>query len=258
MSKDYETLKRMYRQQRMRSSQQGGGVSASAGGGAGQGSAAAGNTGGAGRAGTAGRRGTAGGPGRPAGPVALLVGLGNPGTEYARTRHNAGFLVVDALAQQLGASYWKSRPSALFCELSVAGPDAATRKLLLLKPTGYMNLSGGPVAALAKEYGISPGQILVVHDDLEVPAGSVRVRMGGGHAGHNGLRSICDKLGSKDFGRVRVGIGRPPGRMDPADFVLRQLRGSEADAFDALVSDAARAAHLALTGGLAAAQQRYA
>lgn len=202
---------------------------------------------------------SAAGPGgkgvRPAAaaPVGIVCGLGNPGSEYERTRHNAGFLAVDALAGELGVRYWKTKPGALVAEVALAGG----RKLVLVKPTAYMNVSGGPLKKIADEYRVPPAGILVVHDELELPAGAVGVKVGGGHAGHNGLRSICDKLGTHDFPRVRVGIGRPPGRMAPADFVLQQLRGRDLEEFEVTVADAALAARVAVEEGVAAAQQRF-
>ena len=193
-------------------------------------------------------------------PVRMVVGLGNPGAEYEKTRHNAGFLAVDALARELGASYWKTKPGALVAEVAVpAGWDGAKpgEKLVLVKPTSYMNVSGGPVKKLADEYRVPLAGILVVHDELELAAGVVGVKVGGGHAGHNGLRSICEKFGSHDFPRVRCGIGRPPGRMAPADYVLQQLRGRDLEDFEVTVSGASLAARIALEKGLAAAQQRF-
>ncbi len=186
-------------------------------------------------------------------PVGIVCGLGNPGAEYERTRHNAGFLAVDALADELGARYWKTKPGALVAEVSLAGG----RKLVLVKPTAYMNVSGGPLKKIADEYRVPPAGILVVHDELELPAGAVGVKVGGGHAGHNGLRSICEKFGTHDFPRVRAGIGRPPGRMAPADFVLQQLRGRDLEEFEVTVADAALAARVAVEEGVAAAQRRF-
>ena len=204
----------------------------------------------------AGGRGHSGGSAAATAPIGIVCGLGNPGREYERTRHNAGFLAVDELARQLGASYWKTKPGALVAEVALAGSRAGER-LVLVKPTSYMNVSGGPLAHVAKEYRVPPAGILVIHDELEIDAGAVRMRMGGGHAGHNGLRSICDKLGTHDFPRVRCGIGRPPGRMAPADFVLKELRGHDWDDFEVTVSDAASAALLAVEQGLPAALARY-
>ncbi len=207
-------------------------------------------------------------------PIGMVVGLGNPGAEYEGTRHNVGAAAVDQLAAQMGASYWKTKPGALVAEvdwphvfgaevvLPNGARDTSAREgratVLLVKPSTYMNDSGGCVAHLAREYHISPTGILVVHDDLEVEAGKVRVRLGGGHAGHNGLRSICDKLGTHDYGRVRTGIGRPPGRMAPADFVLKQTRGREAEELGFVACEAAAAALYAIEHGLTVACQRYA
>ena len=204
--------------------------------------------------GKAGRGGKGGGNGAAdAAPVGIVCGLGNPGSEYERTRHNAGFLAVDALADELGAHYWKTKPGALVAEVSLAGGH----KLVLVKPTSYMNVSGGPLKKVAEEYRVPPAGVLVVHDELELPAGAVGVKVGGGHAGHNGLRSICEKFGTHDFPRVRVGIGRPPGRMAPADFVLQQLRGRDLEEFEVTVADAALAARVAVEEGVAAALRRF-
>lgn len=195
-------------------------------------------------------------------PIGMVVGLGNPGAEYASTRHNAGFLAIDELASQLGASYWKTKPGAMIAEVTLgAGASMAgggPRKIVLVKPQAFMNCSGGPVKKLAEEYRVPTAGILVIHDELEIDAGAVRVRMGGGHAGHNGLRSLCDKLGTHDFPRVRVGIGRPPGRMAPADFVLKELRGHDLEDFQVTVADAAAAALLVIEQGLPAALAKFA
>lgn len=184
--------------------------------------------------------------------VLLVAGLGNPGDEYARTRHNAGFRTVDELADRLGATYWKSQAGA-----QVAVVRAAGREVVLAKPQSFMNTSGGPVSKLCAAYGVEPEGLLVVHDELDIPAGDVRVKFGGGHGGHNGLRSIVDKLGSRNFSRVRVGIGRPPGRMDPADFVLRELKGDFAEDFAVTVGVAADAVERCLEDGVIAARQQY-
>ena len=167
-------------------------------------------------------------------PIAMVVGLGNPGDEYADTRHNAGFMVVDLLAGRWGAGYWKQEAGALTAPCTVAG-----HQVLLAKPQSYMNTSGGPVSKLTREHRVQPEGILVVHDMLDIPAGSVRYKAGGGLDGHNGLRSIADKLRTRDFKRVEVGIGRPPGRMDPADFVLRALKGKFLEEFELTVALAA-------------------
>ncbi len=203
---------------------------------------------GGGKAGKGGKNGAA-----DAAPVGIVCGLGNPGSEYERTRHNAGFLAVDALADELGARYWKTKPGALVAEVALGGG----RKLVLVKPTSYMNVSGGPLKKIAEEYRVPAAGVLVVHDELELPAGAVGIKVGGGHAGHNGLRSICEKFGTHDFPRVRVGIGRPPGRMAPADFVLQQLRGRDLEEFEVTVADAALAARVAVEEGVAAALRRF-
>ncbi len=184
--------------------------------------------------------------------IRLVAGLGNPGEEYARTRHNAGFWAIDELARQANVTYWKNQLGAEVATISVndADADGGKREVLLVKPQSFMNTSGGPISKLAREYRIAPEEILVIHDELDIPAGDVRVKVGGGHAGHNGLRSIIDKLGSREFSRIRVGIGMPPGRMQVVDFVLKQLRAAEADDFADTTARAADAAALAVTRGV--------
>ncbi len=184
--------------------------------------------------------------------IRMVAGLGNPGDEYARTRHNAGFCAIDELARQANVTYWKNQSGAEVATIAVNDPDAdgGKREVLLVKPQSYMNTSGGPISKLCAAHRIAPEELLVIHDELDIPAGDVRVKIGGGHAGHNGLRSIIDKLGSRDFSRIRVGIGEPPGRMPVADFVLKQLRTREAEEFDDATFRAAEAAALALTRGV--------
>lgn len=186
------------------------------------------------------------------GKIRMVAGLGNPGEEYVRTRHNAGFCAVDELARQANVTYWKNQSGAEVASIQVNDPDAegGKREVLLVKPQSYMNTSGGPISKLCAAHKIRPEELLVIHDELDIPAGDVRVKVGGGHAGHNGLRSIIDKLGSRDFSRIRVGIGDPPGRMAVADFVLKQLRAREAEEFDDAAFRAAEAAALALTRGV--------
>lgn len=167
----------------------------------------------------------------------LIVGLGNPGDDYADTRHNAGFNAMDYLAAELGARYWKSQDGAL-----VSFADHGGVPLALVKPQTFMNLSGTAVGHLAKRYDVMPGRIVVIHDEMDLEPGDVRVKRGGGTAGHNGLKSIRDHLGTSDYPRVRVGIGRPPGRMQGADYVLQQLRKDDLEAFRgdcAIAGDAA-------------------
>ena len=182
----------------------------------------------------------------------MIAGLGNPGDEYAQTRHNAGFKAIDELARQANVTYWKNQAGAEVASIQVndAEAEGGKREVILVKPQSYMNTSGGPISKLCAQYKVSVEELLVIHDELDIPAGDVRIKVGGGHAGHNGLRSIIDKMGSRDFSRVRVGIGNPPGRMPVADFVLKQLRSREAEDFDETTVRAAEAAATALTRGV--------
>lgn len=185
-------------------------------------------------------------------PIRMVAGLGNPGDEYAVTRHNAGFCAIDALASQAGVTYWKNQSGAEVALIKVndAEAEGGKREVVLVKPQSYMNTSGGPISKLCAQYKIKPEEVLVIHDELDIPEGDVRIKVGGGHAGHNGLRSIIDKLGSRDFSRVRVGIGDPPGRMPVADFVLKQLRSRELEDFEITCARAAEASALAVTRGV--------
>src|SRR4051794_31557724 len=151
--------------------------------------------------------------------VTVVVGLGNPGPRYAGNRHNIGALVVDELAGRIGGGKFKAHKSGA----DVLEGRLAGNRVVLAKPRSFMNVSGGPVAALARFYKVAPADIVVVYDELDIPFAAVRLKLGGGENGHNGLRSITQSLSTKDYHRVRVGIGRPPGRMDPADFVLRDF-----------------------------------
>ena len=176
--------------------------------------------------------------------IRMIAGLGNPGEEYAQTRHNAGFKAIDELARQANVTYWKNQAGAEVASIKVndAEAEGGKREVILVKPQSYMNTSGGPISKLCAQYKVSIEELLVIHDELDIPAGDVRIKVGGGHAGHNGLRSIIDKMGSRDFSRVRVGIGNPPGRIPVADFVLKQLRSREAEDFDETTVRAAEAA----------------
>lgn len=182
----------------------------------------------------------------------LIVGLGNPGEEYEHTRHNAGFDSLDLVAEEVGARYWKTECGALTAKGVWRDHD-----VVLAKPQSYMNTSGGPVKQLMNAYGVKADHLIVIHDELDIDSGTIRVKFGGGHAGHNGLRSICDKLGTRDWFRVRCGIGRPPGKMAPADYVLQQLRGRDWEEFEVTAADAALAARFALEQGVAAALAKY-
>ncbi len=184
----------------------------------------------------------------------LIVGLGNPGPQYAATRHNAGALVVDELAARRDASFKAHRGNARVAETWLR-PGAA--RLVLAKPNSFMNLSGGPVASLAAYYGVAPDRIVIVHDELDIPFDTVKLKTGGGHGGHNGVRDVAKALGTADFLRVRVGIGRPPGRQDAADWVLQNWSSTERSALPSLVADAADAVQQLVEEGLVAAQQRY-
>ncbi len=190
----------------------------------------------------------------------LVVGLGNPGPEYAGNRHSVGQRVVDELAARAGATLAargrSGRAQAAVAEIRVGvlpgglpGPRA-----VLARPTTYMNASGGPVAALVRRLRLEPDRVIVVHDDLDLPFGAIRIKRGGGEGGHNGLRDITRALGTQDYLRVRVGIGRPPGRMDAADYVLRDFAPAERRELPMVLSDAADAVQLLVTDGLERAQ----
>jgi len=182
----------------------------------------------------------------------LVVGLGNPGPGYAATRHNAGFMVVDLLAERVGGRFKAHKGGAEVVEGRVAG-----QRVVLAKPKSFMNLSGGPTAAAQNFFKVPLEQIVVVHDELDIDYGLLRLKRGGGDGGHNGLKSISKSLGSKEYLRVRFGIGRPPGRQDPADFVLKPFSSPEAKELPLNVDRAADAVEALLTGSLEAAQNRY-
>lgn len=181
--------------------------------------------------------------------IAIVCGLGNPDADYERTRHNAGFATVNVLAARHGVRYWKSEAGAQVASLTWRGADGEQREVLLAKPMSYMNTSGGPLSKLARAHRVAPQQILVVHDEVDLAAGEVRLKLGGGLNAHNGLRSIADKLGSRDFARVQFGIGRPPGKMQVADYVLRELKGGFLDEFNITAECAADLVERILTEG---------
>ncbi len=184
---------------------------------------------------------------------ALVVGLGNPGPDYAETRHNVGFRVVELLATRAGGGrFSKHRSNSDVLEGRLGG-----RRVVLAKPRTYMNVSGGPVAGLARYFSVAPADLIVVHDDLDLGFGVVRLKIGGGEGGHNGLRSISASLGTKDYLRVRFGIGRPPGRQDPADFVLKRFSGAEKKELEFATDLAADATEALLQDGLAPTQNRF-
>src|SRR5215211_3883988 len=175
----------------------------------------------------------------------LVAGLGNPGPVYARNRHNVGFRVVDLLAERIGARFGRHRRAVAEAVEGHLGYDGP--KLVLVKPLAYMNLSGGAVAGLMHFYRVPVERVVAVHDELDIPFGQLRLKCGGGEGGHNGLRSMTRALGSKDFLRVRFGIGRPPGRQDPADFVLSDFSPAERKELDLLVDRAADAVQAVVT-----------
>lgn len=191
--------------------------------------------------------------------VWLIVGLGNPGPTYAGTRHNIGYLVVDELASRMGGGALKAHKSgrAEVLEGRLAPPGAPAPKVVLGRARGYMNESGGPVSTLAKFYGVAPDHVIAVHDELDIDFGTLRVKLGGGDNGHNGLKSMRASLGTGDFYRVRAGIGRPPGRQDPADFVLSNYTSVERKELPFQIGDAADAIECLIDKGLEETQQRF-
>jgi peptidyl-tRNA hydrolase, PTH1 family len=188
-------------------------------------------------------------------PPWLVVGLGNPGPEYARHRHNVGFMVAELLAGRVGVRFGRHRRAVAEVaegRLGYGGP-----RLVLVKPMTFMNLSGGPVAGLAQFYKVPIEQLIVIHDELDVPWTQLRLKVGGGEGGHNGLRSVSKSLGSKDYLRVRFGIGRPPGRQDPADYVLQDFSAVERKELDFFVDRAADAVEMVIERGLEPTQNVY-
>ncbi len=182
-----------------------------------------------------------------------MVGLGNPGDRYADTRHNIGTMVVSRLAERLGVRLRKTR----FLPAESADARAGDDRLWLLRPLTYMNVSGPPVASFARRHRIEPERVVVCHDELDLPFGAIKLKLGGSTAGHRGLASLATALRSPGFHRVRLGIGRPPGRQDPADFVLRRFSAAERDGVPVLVENAADAVVTLVNEGLAVAQDRH-
>jgi PTH1 family peptidyl-tRNA hydrolase len=183
----------------------------------------------------------------------LVVGLGNPGPDYAPTRHNVGFLVVEELADRARGRFAKHKRA----HAQVAEERLQGQRAVLAKPSSYMNESGGPVKGLLDFYKVPMERLVVIHDELDIPFNTLRLKLGGGDNGHNGLKSVRRSTGSGEFYRVRVGIGRPPGRQDPADFVLKPWGSTERKELPMLVSDAADAVELLVHEGLERAQNRY-
>jgi len=183
----------------------------------------------------------------------LIAGLGNPDDRYARTRHNVGRMVVDELAREAGERFRKVR----FLPAETAEFRVGDERLLLVRSTRYMNESGPSYASLAKKQGIEPTHLIAVHDELDIPAGTIRIKRGGGNGGHNGLRSLDQALRSSEYLRVRVGIGRPPGRQDPADFVLQPVGARDEAELAILVGHAADAVRSLIADGLERTQDRF-
>ena len=189
----------------------------------------------------------------------VVVGLGNPGPQYQGNRHNVGHMVVDELARRTGASFrgFRGRAQVADARLGILPGGAPGPRILLVRTTSYMNVSGGPVASVLAMQGTGPDRLVVVHDELDIPFGQVRLKSGGGEGGHNGLRSISSAVGTRDYLRVRVGIDRPPGRQDPADYVLSDFSGTQRKELPWLLDSAADAVEMLVLQGLAAAQLRF-
>ena len=182
----------------------------------------------------------------------IIAGLGNPGPQYAGTRHNAGAMVLALLAERAGARFKSHRTRSDIAEGRLSGQPVPRAR-----PQSYMNLSGGPVGALLKFYKAAPDRLVVIHDELDLPFDTVRLKFGGGDNGHNGLRSISAAVGTRDYYRVRFGIGRPPGRQDPADYVLRDFSPAERKELPFALDRAADAAEALISQGLTEAQNHF-
>ena len=189
----------------------------------------------------------------------LVVGLGNPGAGYAFNRHNVGQMVLDVLAGRVGGKFKSHKAGAVIAEgrLGGIGGGVGGTKVILAKSTGFMNLSGRPVAGLMKFFDVPLSNVIVIHDELDIPPADVRIKVGGGHAGHNGLRDIIAACGGPEFVRVRVGIGRPPGQMETADFVLRDFGTAERKELPVTLEIAADAVEAIVREGVGPAQQKF-
>ncbi|MEV5972611.1 aminoacyl-tRNA hydrolase [Streptomyces sp. NPDC051921] len=187
----------------------------------------------------------------------LIVGLGNPGPEYAGNRHNVGFMVADLLADRIGGKFKRAQKAqAQVVEGRIGPPGPANRRVVLAKPMSYMNLSGGPVTALRDFYKVPTAHVVAIHDELDIDYGVLRLKIGGGDNGHNGLKSMTKAMGA-EYHRLRFGIGRPPGRMQVADFVLKDFSSTERKELDYFVDRAADAVECLVTEGLERAQSAY-
>lgn len=188
----------------------------------------------------------------------LIVGLGNPGPGYAGNRHNVGVMVIEEIARRTGSTLKAHKAQALAASVRLPQPSGAPGgpAAIIARPTTYMNVSGGPVKSLMNFFKVPLDKLVVIHDELDIDFADVRLKKGGGEGGHNGLRSISSSVGSKDYLRVRVGIGRPPGRMDVADFVLKDFNSTEKKELPFLVDDAADAVQTLIDLGLTDAQNK--
>lgn len=182
----------------------------------------------------------------------LIIGLGNPGTEFAGNRHNIGKMIVSGLARQLGIKFTNEHPKAEIARVTL---NSQENLLAVLKD--YMNVSGFAVDALCTYYEIDVRNLIIVHDDLDLPLGAIRIKQGGGSGGHNGLKSIIDVLGRDDFIRVRIGIGRPPGKMDPAEYVLSDFTVVQFAEMEIIMAEAIDAVKIVVLEGVEAAMNRY-
>ncbi|UZJ31042.1 aminoacyl-tRNA hydrolase [Streptomyces endophytica] len=186
----------------------------------------------------------------------LVMGLGNPGAEYAGNRHNVGFMVADLLAERMGGRFKAHKSRAQVVEGRLGAPGLSSRRVVVAKPLSFMNLSGGPTTALRDFFKVPVAHVVAVHDELDIDYGALRLKLGGGDNGHNGLKSITKSLGA-DYHRVRFGIGRPPGRMPVADFVLKDFSSAERRELDYFVDRAADAVETLIVDGLERAQTTY-
>jgi PTH1 family peptidyl-tRNA hydrolase len=183
----------------------------------------------------------------------LVVGLGNPGPNYALNRHNVGQMLLDVVAARFGESFKAHKSNALVAEVKIIGGP----KLILAKPLSYMNLSGGPTSSLMNFYKLEPASLIIAHDELDLPPATFKLKQGGGHGGHNGLRDIIAAIDTKDFARIRLGIGRPPGTSDAADYVLKNFSGSEKTELSVTLEIAADALEEMARNGIEATQGKY-
>ena len=182
----------------------------------------------------------------------LIVGLGNPGREYRGTRHNVGFMLLDHLAERLGMSFSRVESRSL-----VTKAEYLENRLILVKPQTYMNLSGQAVSSLMRFYKVALERLLVIYDDVDLPLGTLRLRPGGGSAGHNGMQSIIEKLGTQEFPRLRAGVSRPPGRMEAADYVLKDFSKDESELLQEVLSRGAEAVLAFVGEGIVAAMNQF-